>query len=271
MISIKSFTKNYGTNIAVDDLSIEIPKNSVTGIVGPNGAGKSTTLKSIVGLIKPTKGDIFINGISISQKPLEAKKIIGYMPEESAVYESMKVDDYLLFFASLYNVPKDKAIRNIKKLRSELDLDNQLIAHLSKGMKRKLLIIRSLVNDPKVLVYDEPVSGIDPITTDFLLNFIRTLNKTVILSAHDLGMVEEVCNHIVILHKGKVLSNDTVEGTMQRFGHKEYIATHSKGTTKFTNRDKFIEFIKTHDIKDVSLKKPSLQQVFLERFKNEHN
>ncbi|MCF7862016.1 ABC transporter ATP-binding protein [Candidatus Woesearchaeota archaeon] len=271
MISIRSFSKSYEDHTAVDNLNLEIPEHKITGIVGPNGAGKSTTLKSIVGLIKPTQGDILINNISIQKQPLRVKRIIGYMPEESAVYENMKVDDYLLFFASLYNVPKETAQKKITRLKSQLDLKDQLIAHLSKGMKRKLLIIRSLINDPDVLVYDEPISGIDPITTNFLLQFIKKLGKTVIISAHDLNRIEEICDYIVILHKGKVLSNDTVQKTMEKFGHTEYIVKYAKGTKTFTDKQKFFEFIQSHKILDIIENKPSLQQVFLERFKNEHN
>lgn len=208
MIEVNGLRKEYGEFVAVDRLSFSVEKGEIFGIVGPNGAGKTTTLKMLSGLVHPTAGSIQINGIAISVDPVRVKSILGFLPEESPLYEGMYVEDYLLFFGELYDIDKHIARKRITSLLSDLSLNaaGKRIGDLSKGMRRKVAIARSLINDPKLLIYDEPGSGLDPMTSRFITEYIRSLKesgKTIIFSAHNLYQMEKLCDRILIIKDGK--------------------------------------------------------------------
>lgn len=208
MIEVNGLRKEYGEFIAVDRLSFSVEKGEIFGIVGPNGAGKTTTLKMLSGLVHPTAGSIQINGIDLSVDPVRVKSILGFLPEESPLYEGMYVEDYLLFFGELYDVDKHIARKRINSLLSDLSLNaaGKRIGDLSKGMRRKVAIARSLINDPQLLIYDEPGSGLDPMTSRFITEYIRSLKKsgkTIIFSAHNLYQMEKLCDRILIIKDGK--------------------------------------------------------------------
>ncbi|WP_394697825.1 ATP-binding cassette domain-containing protein [uncultured Methanomethylovorans sp.] len=200
--------KEYGEFVAVDQLSFNVEKGEIFGIVGPNGAGKTTTLKMLSGLVHPTAGSIRINGIDISVDPVRVKSTLGFLPEESPLYEGMYVEDYLLFFGELYDVDKHVARKRIHSLLTDLSLNaaGKRIGDLSKGMRRKVAIARSLINDPQLLIYDEPGSGLDPMTSRFITEYIRALKKsgkTIIFSAHNLYQMEKLCDRILIIKDGR--------------------------------------------------------------------
>lgn len=208
MIEVNGLRKEYGEFVAVDRLSFSVEKGEIFGIVGPNGAGKTTTLKMLSGLVHPTAGSIQINGIDISVDPVRVKSILGFLPEESPLYEGMYVEDYLLFFGELYDIDKHIARKRITSLLSDLSLNaaGKRIGDLSKGMRRKVAIARSLINDPQLLIYDEPGSGLDPMTSRFITEYIRSLKesgKTIIFSAHNLYQMEKLCDRILIIKDGK--------------------------------------------------------------------
>ncbi|WP_370574936.1 ATP-binding cassette domain-containing protein [Methanomethylovorans sp.] len=208
MIEVEGLRKEYGEFVAVDRLSFSVEKGEIFGIVGPNGAGKTTTLKMLSGLVHPTAGSIQINGIDISVDPVRVKSILGFLPEESPLYEGMYVEDYLLFFGELYDIDKHIARKRITALLTDLSLNaaGKRIGDLSKGMRRKVAIARSLINDPKLLIYDEPGSGLDPMTSRFITEYIRSLKKngkTIIFSAHNLYQMEKLCDRILIIKDGK--------------------------------------------------------------------
>ncbi|MDO9518065.1 MAG: ABC transporter ATP-binding protein [Methanosarcinaceae archaeon] len=227
MIEIVGLRKEYEEFTAVDGLDFSVNKGEIFGIVGPNGAGKTTTLKMISGLIRPSAGTITINGLDIEEEPVKIKSFLGFLPEESPLYESMMVDDYLMFFAELYSVDKKSAKKRINGLLSDLSLNSEgkKIGDLSKGMRRKVAIARSLINNPDVLIYDEPASGLDPMTSKYITDYIASLKetgKTILFSAHNLYQVESMCDRILIMNDGKIITLGTMDEIRKEFGHTSY-------------------------------------------------
>jgi len=213
MIVLTELTKLYNNFPAVQELDLEVKDGEIMGIIGHNGAGKTTTLKMILGLIEPTSGQVEVMGRDMTKDSLYVKQHIGYLPEESSLYENITADEYLLFFSELYKMPRKLARDRIDLLLSSLDLDkrDKLTGELSKGMKRKVAIARALLHDPTLLILDEPNSGLDPLTSFFIINYLKTLReqgKTILLSAHNLFHVLVVC--------------DTMEAIRQRLGRRQY-------------------------------------------------
>ena len=224
-VSASSLHKKYGNFTAVEDSSFEVQEGEVFGIVGPNGAGKTTTLKMLAGLIEPTAGEAHIAGIPSTNPEMRHK--LGFLPEESPLYEDMTGVSYLEFFADLYDVPSDEYEERIHGVLDRLDLDHRerKIGDMSKGMKRKVAIARSLVNDPEVLIYDEPASGLDPLTTNYIIEFTRELTnfgKTVVFSAHNLYHVESICDRVLIMNNGHVVARGSVDEIRAEHGSTEY-------------------------------------------------
>jgi ABC-2 type transport system ATP-binding protein len=197
------------------------------GIIGHNGAGKTTTLKMIVGLLAPTSGRIEVMGHDISRESTRVKQHIGYLPEESPLYENMTIQQYLEFFAELYKLPKARAKERINTLLDSLKLEqrDKYTGDLSKGMRRKVAIARTLLHDPDILVLDEPNSGLDPLTSFFIINCMKELNrqgKTILLSAHNLFHIEYICHRVAIMKDGQIYICDTVDAIRQRLGKREF-------------------------------------------------
>jgi ABC-2 type transport system ATP-binding protein len=220
-------TKQYDNFTAVDNLSFTVNKGEIFGIVGPNGAGKTTTLKMLCGLIRQNEGTIRIKGIDLEKEPVKIKSFLGFLPEDSPMYEAMRVEDYLMFFAELYSIDRKTAYQRINNLLSDLSLkaDRKKIGDLSKGMKRKVAIARSLINDPDVLIYDEPASGLDPMTSKYITDYIYSLKhtgKTIIFSAHNLYHVEKLCDRILIMKSAKAITLGTMEDIQKKYGHTSY-------------------------------------------------
>lgn len=227
VIEVNGLRKEYGDFVAVDNLSFSVGKGQIFGIVGPNGAGKSTTLKMLSSLVRPSAGSIYMKGLDVSKDAVEIKSFLGFLPEESPLYEGMSVEDYLLFFSELYCIPKDRAKKRIRELLFDLSLnaDGKKIGDLSKGMKRKVAIARSLINDPEILIYDEPASGLDPMTSRYITDYVRSLKnsgKTIIFSAHNLFQVESLCDRILILKAGKLVTLGTAEEIRAEYGKIQY-------------------------------------------------
>lgn len=227
IIEVNGLRKEYGDFVAVDNLSFSVGKGQIFGIVGPNGAGKTTTLKMLSSLVRPSTGSIYMKGLDVSKDAVEIKSFLGFLPEESPLYEGMSVEDYLLFFSELYCIPKDRAKKRIRELLFDLSLnaDGKKIGDLSKGMKRKVAIARSLINDPDILIYDEPASGLDPMTSRYITDYVRSLKnsgKTIIFSAHNLFQVESLCDRILILKAGKLVTLGTAEEIRTEYGKIQY-------------------------------------------------
>ena len=227
MIKLQYVTKKYRDFIAVDNLDLEIGEGEIFGIIGHNGAGKTTTLKMLAGLLPPTTGIVEVMGKDMQKRGIEAKHFIGYLPEESPLYENMTVREYLLFFSEIYRIPKIQARERIDYLLDSLKLTDkdQYTGELSKGMKRKVAISRTLLHDPRLLILDEPNSGLDPLTSFFIIDYLKKLNgegKTIIISAHNLFHIEYICDRVAILKNGRLAVCDTVASMRQSFGKREY-------------------------------------------------
>lgn len=226
-IKLERVNKRYQGFHAVKDLSLEVKRGEIFGIIGHNGAGKTTTLKMIVGLLAPTSGTIEVLGKNMMKHSTELKRHIGYLPEESPLYENMTVREYLKFFAELYRLPGAKARERIESLLDSLNLEgrDKYTGALSKGMKRKVAIARTLLHDPQLLILDEPNSGLDPLTSFFIIDYLKKLNsegKTIVLSAHNLFHVEYICHRVAILKNGELVVCDTIAAMRERFGQRQF-------------------------------------------------
>lgn len=213
-IVIQNFTKKYGTQKAVDNVSFTVKTGEVLGFLGPNGAGKTTTMKAITCYFMPNEGDIKVGGISIKENPDEIKRNIGYLPENNPLYSDMPVIDYLKFVADLHLIPKEKINDKILEMVNLCGLEGEKhkkINELSKGYKQRVGLAQALIHDPKVLVLDEPTSGLDPNQIIEIRELIRKIGreKTVILSSHILAEVEATCDRILIINKGKIVADGT--------------------------------------------------------------
>ncbi|MGM9643199.1 MAG: ABC transporter ATP-binding protein [Eubacteriales bacterium] len=215
MIKISHLVKNYGSFTAVDDISFEVAKGEVLGFLGPNGAGKSTTMNMLTGYLSSTSGSIKIGGVDILDDPLNAKRLIGYLPEQPPLYPDMTVWEYLCFAYDLKNckLNKEKHLGEICEVVKINDVRNRMLKNLSKGYKQRVGIAQALVGNPPVIIFDEPTIGLDPKQIIEIRNLIRTLGKehTVILSTHILQEVQAVCDRIVIINKGKIVADELTE------------------------------------------------------------
>jgi len=230
IITLRDVTKSYEDFIAVDHLNFEVREGEILGIIGHNGAGKTTTLKMITGLVAPTTGTIRIMGMDIDREGPRIKSQIGYLPEENPFYENMTVTEYLMFFSELYHIPRNIARNRIYELLDAMDLTqkDKLTGELSKGMKRKVAIARTLLHDPKLLILDEPNSGLDPLTSFFIIDYLKKLRsegKTILLSAHNLFHIEYICDRVAILKNGRLVILDSMTSIQQRLGEREYEIT----------------------------------------------
>ncbi|MBN2109897.1 MAG: ABC transporter ATP-binding protein, partial [Methanosarcinaceae archaeon] len=227
IIEVNGLKKEYGNFVAVEDLSFSIGRGEIFGIVGPNGAGKTTTLKMLSGLVRPSSGEITMKGLDMFRDHVEIKSFLGFLPEESPLYEGMSVDDYLMFFAELYGISRDVSRKRISGLLFDLSLNagGKKIGDLSKGMKRKVAIARSLINDPDILIYDEPASGLDPMTSRYISDYVRSLKKTgktIVFTAHNLYQVESLCDNILIMKDGKKIIQGTADRIREEYGKIQY-------------------------------------------------
>lgn len=215
MIKISHLVKNYGSFCAVDDISFEVKKGEVIGFLGPNGAGKSTTMNIITGYLSSTSGSVTIGGVDILDDPLNAKRLIGYLPEQPPLYPDMTVEEYLSFAYDLKGctLNKEMHLEEIYSVVKIGDVRRRLLKNLSKGYRQRVGIAQALVGNPPVIIFDEPTIGLDPKQIIEIRSLIRTLGKehTVILSTHILQEVQAVCDRIVIINKGKIVADELTE------------------------------------------------------------
>lgn len=216
MIEVRNLVKKYGNHVAVDHLNFTVEKGKIYGFLGPNGAGKSTTMNMITGYIASTEGDILIDGHNILEEPEEAKKRIGYLPEIPPLYQDMTVREYLEFAAELKAIPREKKKSNIEEVMSTTkieDVKNRLIKNLSKGYKQRVGLAQALLGYPEIIILDEPTVGLDPKQIIEIRDLIKGLGRkhTVILSSHILSEVSAVCDHVLIIDKGRLVASDSPE------------------------------------------------------------
>ena len=216
MIEVNNLVKKYGDHTAVDHLSFKIEKGKIYGFLGPNGAGKSTTMNMITGYIASTEGTVTIDGHDILDEPEEAKKCIGYLPEQPPLYFDMTVLEYMKFVADLNKIPKDKKASMIEEVMDMVkisDMRNRLIKNLSKGYRQRVGLAEAIMGYPEVIILDEPTVGLDPKQIIEIRTLIKNLKKkhTVILSSHILSEVSAVCDYVLIISHGKLVASDTPE------------------------------------------------------------
>lgn len=216
ILEVKNLTKRYGAAVAVDDISFSIKKGETVGFLGRNGAGKTTTMNMITGYISSTSGTVLIDGHDILTEPDEAKRLIGYLPEHPPLYLDMTVREYLDFVAQLKGVMEAKAKKkNIDKILDCVklgDVYGRLIGNLSKGYRQRVGMAQALVGDPEILIWDEPTVGLDPKQIIEIRSLIKNLgaDRTMILSSHILNEVADVCQRVLIINKGKIVAEDSI-------------------------------------------------------------
>jgi ABC-2 type transport system ATP-binding protein len=222
MIELVDFTKHYGDFVAVDRLNLRIGEGEMFGFIGPNGAGKSTTMRFLVTLLRATRGEGIVNGHSVTRDPMGVRRSIGYMPDNFGVYDGMKVWEFLDFFAVAYQVPKTRRKRVIGDVLELLDLAHKredYVNGLSRGMKQRLCLAKTLVHDPPVLILDEPTSGLDPrarIEVKALFKELRRMGKTILISSHILTELADCCSSIGIIERGQLLMHGPIEDVYRR-------------------------------------------------------
>ncbi len=212
MVTLKHITKTFGKFTAVSDLSLNIPKGEIYGLMGTNGSGKTTTLKLIVGLLQPDSGEIRLNGINRLEQPVEARRRLGYAPETPYLYDYLSGADYLKFVGQIRGLKGKALARDIQELFDFFDLNNdadQLIRNYSYGMKKKISMASALISHPDFLILDEPIEGLDVFMTAKLtgrLQKAKEAGKTILLASHVLPFVSEICDRVGILHQGKLVA-----------------------------------------------------------------
>jgi len=211
IVEVRGLSKNYGDTVAVLDLSFQVAAGEIFGFIGPNGAGKTTTLRVLATLLEPAAGDVTIDGFCVVNETEQVRRVIGYMPDYFGVYDGITVTEYLEFFASAYGL---RALKRRAIMQDVLDLTDmghlrdRMVSSLSKGMKQRLCLAKTLVHDPKVLILDEPASALDPrarIEMRFLLKELRQMGKTILISSHILTELSDLCDSVAIIEKGKLI------------------------------------------------------------------
>jgi len=221
LLDVQQIKKYFATQKAVDDISFSVAPGSIFGLLGPNGAGKTTLLRMITGIIYPDAGTIIFDGKKFD--PLKDIERIGYMPEERGLYKKMKIGEQALYLAQLKGLSKSHATQLIKEWFTKLEMEswwNKKVEDLSKGMSQKLQFVTTVLHNPKLVILDEPFSGLDPVNSNLIKDEIFRLAKngaTVIFSTHRMEQVEEICNHIVLVNKGKKILDGTVKEVKQQF------------------------------------------------------
>ena len=222
-LKIENLTKTYGDFKALNHVSLEAENGKILGILGRNGAGKTTTIKSVMGIIEPEEGSITFDGIDIRK----AKVSIGYLPEERGLYVNAVVKDQLLYFAMLNGMDKKVAFTEIKKLLEEFKIPgylNKKVKTLSKGNKQKIQLISAILHKPQMVILDEPFSGLDPVNIELFKSTVLDLKKsgaTILFSSHRMEDVEEMCDRIVMLNKGNVVENNTVQALINKYSRED--------------------------------------------------
>ena len=214
MITVENLTKRYPNKTAIDGVSFQVEKGEILGFLGPNGAGKTTTMRIITGYMPASEGTVRLDGFDVFEKPLEVRRRIGYLPETPPLYLEMSVAGYLRFVAKIKGVPKDKLAVEVKRVMERVnitDVKDRIIAKLSKGYKQRVGLAQALLNDPPVLILDEPTIGLDPKQIQQIRELIKDLagNHTVVLSTHILPEVEQTCHRVIIIDRGKIVAVDT--------------------------------------------------------------
>ena len=266
MIELNGFGKDYGEFTAVECLDLKINEGEMFGFIGPNGAGKSTSIRFMTTLLRATRGDGSVNGFSISQKPMDVRRSIGYMPDAFGVYDGMKVWEFLDFFAVAYKIGRTKRKQVIRDVLELLDLTykrDDYVNGLSRGMKQRLCLAKTLVHDPPVLILDEPASGLDPrarVEVKELLKELRRMGKTILISSHILTELADCCTSIGIIERGTLLMHGPMDEVYNRIRGNQMIEA------RFGNNfDKGLSIVRSDpNVRDVQVDGDKISIEFVE-------
>jgi ABC-2 type transport system ATP-binding protein len=235
VIEVRSLTKSFLGFTAIKDLSFDVSQGAVFGFIGPNGAGKTTTIRILATLLEPSGGSVKVDGIDVVDYPEKVRRIIGYMPDDFGVYEGITVQEYLDFFSAAYGLTRRQRARTVADVMTLTDLtqhDKKLVASLSKGMRQRLCLAKTLVHDPKVLILDEPANGLDPrarIELRVLLKELAAMGKTIVISSHILTELSDVCTEVGIIERGELLAAGKVAEVEARVREREQAAPAPSG------------------------------------------
>lgn len=262
MIEVKHLTKRYGNHTAVKDLSFTIERGVIYGFLGPNGAGKSTTMNIITGCLGASEGEVLIDGHSILDDPMRAKRNIGYLPEQPPLYMDMTAEEYLRFVMKAKHVPGEDQNKQLLRVMSQtkiLEVKDRLIKNLSKGYKQRVGIAQALLGRPEVIILDEPTVGLDPAQIIEIRQLIKELGKnhTIVLSSHILSEVQAVCDKIMIISKGKLVASDTTENLTALFAGTETLSLETRCAVK--------------DIRNILANVPGIEKFTAEKTENDTN
>jgi len=298
LLRLSNLKKHYATQKAVDDISFEIQKGSIFGLLGPNGAGKTTLLRMITGIFYPDGGDILLDGKAFD--PINDIQKIGYMPEERGLYKKMKIGEQALYLAQLKGLSKTEATEKIKYWFKKFEMEtwwNKKVEDLSKGMSQKLQFVITVLHEPKLIILDEPFSGLDPLNANLIKEEIYNLAKkgaTIIFSTHRMEQVEEICDHIVLMNLGKKILDGTVTDIKQQFKENNFLIqtdnevainsnpifttvsnTHNKILVKINEgyqSNDVLKYLLQENVNIVSYNEllPSLNDIFIKLVENTH-
>jgi ABC-2 type transport system ATP-binding protein len=226
MITLENLTKVYNGVKAVDNLNLRISRGTIFGFIGPNGAGKTTTIKMMAGILKPTEGRILINGLDIAREPSRVKMTLGFIPDRPFLYEKLSGKEFLKFKAGLYGITGDASQERIERLLKVFELTewaDELIEAYSHGMKQRLVIASAMIHEPKVIIVDEPMVGLDPKGAKLVKDIFRdwaSSGSTVFMSTHTLALAQEVCGEVAIVNRGRIVASGTSEDLGRQAGVK---------------------------------------------------
>lgn len=221
-LQIIDLTKKFGEQTALNNINLNIKKNEIVGLLGPNGAGKSTLMKSITGVLKIETGQILFQGRDISQSPIESKKNIGFLPENNPLYQDMFVKEYLNFVANIHKI-SSKRVDEVIELVGITPEKSKKISQLSKGYKQRVGLAQAIIHQPDLLILDEPTNGLDPNQIIEIRNLIKEISheKTIILSTHIMQEVEALCSRVILIHKGHIIQDCSIEDFKGKFQNLE--------------------------------------------------
>jgi ABC-2 type transport system ATP-binding protein len=235
LVEVKDLVKYYGDRLAVDNISFDVGKGEILGFLGPNGAGKTTTMRIITGYMPPTRGEVKVCGIDVLEKPVEAKRLIGYLPENPPVYSDMTVISYLKFVAKLKKVPKNKIKERLDFVLEKCglkDVKGRIIGNLSRGYRQRVGIAQAIIHDPQIMIFDEPTVGLDPQQVVEIRNLIKEISKdkTVILSTHILSEVTKICSRVIIISGGRLVFSEYLDRIGAIEGRRKFLLCFSSPT-----------------------------------------
>jgi ABC-2 type transport system ATP-binding protein len=251
MIEAINIVKYYSDKLVLKDVSFSVGRGEICGYIGPNGAGKTTTIKILTGIIKPTSGLAYIDGINVIEKPEEVKKIIGYVPEHAPMFETLTPMEFLSFIGKIYGMSDVEIERNVFELMEIFeiyDFKDEPMLSFSKGMKQKVILISAIMHDPKVLFLDEPLNGLDTNAIQIFKEMLKKMaknGKTIFYSSHLLDVIEKVCDKLIIINQGKIIASGSIENILKKADVSQLneafikltgIETPSEKIDKFLNR-----------------------------------